>query len=534
MFLLYKKDSVIYTTESNSDLEIIEENIENEKIITVRVNSDIELINAYIDIDFKFDKKCNLFFNGYQSWTDSFELNNNKVEKNINKGLLRRKVCQSYGLNAYGDSTFYHYSRNKLHGYDLFYSKGNKSCFIYSKNHKNAYLIIEYYKNKFIRLVSDVVGKKLHAGESFKVFDYKLFNNYYQGLESFNKDFVRNGERIFGYSSWYNHYQNINEDIILSCLDGMDSRFNLFQIDDGYETKVGDWLSVDQKKFPNGLKPIVDKIHAKGLKAGIWVAPFAGETDSKLFKEHSDLFIKKNGNPVKCGCNWGGFYSLDLTKDEAKEYVRKSLNYFKDLGFDFFKLDFVYGASIIVPDGYTRAEWQQYTYNFLREILSDKLILGCGANLFNSYENFDYLRVGPDVSLKFDDVPYMRLLHRERNSTKNTVQNTVYRSLFDKHLFLNDSDVFLLRDNNIELSNEQKLALITINSLFSSVLMTSDNISCYDDEKKEILAEALNLFKNAKNVQFRKENEIIYISYEIDNTKKNIAYDTTRGVLNGR
>ena len=166
--------------------------------------------------------------------------------------------------------------------------------------------------------------------------------------------------------------------------------------------------------------------------------------------------------------------------------------------------------------------------------MSDKLILGCGANLFNSYENFDYLRVGPDVSLKFDDVPYMRLLHRERNSTKNTVQNTVYRSLFDKHLFLNDSDVFLLRDNNIELSNEQKLALITINSLFSSVLMTSDNISCYDDEKKEILAEALNLFKNAKNVQFRKENEIIYISYEIDNIKKNIAYDTTRGVLNGR
>ena len=156
MFLLYKKDSVIYTTESNSDLEIIEENIENEKIITVRVNSDIELINAYIDIDFKFDKNCNLFFNGYQSWTDSFELNN-KVEKNINKGLLRRKVCQSYGLNAYGDSTFYHYSRNKLHGYDLFYSKGNKSCFIYSKNHKNAYLIIEYYKNKFIRLVSEFI-----------------------------------------------------------------------------------------------------------------------------------------------------------------------------------------------------------------------------------------------------------------------------------------------------------------------------------------------------------------------------------------
>lgn len=534
MFLLYKKGNVCYTTESNNDLEIINESNENHTRIIVEAKERVELCKAYIDLDYKFNKSCNLFFNGYQSWTDSFELNSKSKEKNINKPFLRKKVCELYGLNKYGDSTFYKYKRNILHGYDIFYSKGNKSVFIYSLNYVNAYLIFEYQKDKFLRLTSDIEGKVLEKGQKFVIFDYKQFDNYYLGLESFNNDFKKNNERIFGYSSWYNMYQNINEKLINDCLDALDDRFNLFQIDDGYETKVGDWLSIDNTKFPNGLKPIVEKIHSKGLKAGIWVAPFAAEINSKLAIEHPDWLIKKNNKPVKCGVNWGGFYSLDLTNEDAKKYIIESLNYYKSLGFDFFKLDFVYAASVVVPNGYTRAEWQEYTYRFLRENLSDKLILGCGANIFNSFNNFDYLRVGPDVSFKFDDVPYMRLLHRERNSTKNTIQNTIYRSIFDHHLFLNDSDVFLLRDDNIELTLEQRKALITINALFSSVLMTSDNISEYDEYKNNLLTDSLNLFLNAKDVKFQKEKENINISYTLDGSEETITYDTIRGVLNGR
>ena len=134
MFLLYKKGNVCYTTESNNDLEIINESNENHTRIIVEAKERVELCKAYIDLDYKFNKSCNLFFNGYQSWTDSFELNSKSKEKNINKPFLRKKVCELYGLNKYGDSTFYKYKRNILHGYDIFYSKGNKSVFIYSLN----------------------------------------------------------------------------------------------------------------------------------------------------------------------------------------------------------------------------------------------------------------------------------------------------------------------------------------------------------------------------------------------------------------
>lgn len=42
-----------------------------------------------------------------------------------------------------------------------------------------------------------------------------------------------------------------------------------------------------------GHKPIVDKIHERGFTAGLWLAPFVAEKESKLFKEHQD-WIKKD------------------------------------------------------------------------------------------------------------------------------------------------------------------------------------------------------------------------------------------------
>ena len=338
--------------------------------------------------------------------------------------------------------------------------------------------------------------------------------------------------KVLGYTSWYNYYQNINESIILRDLDALDERFNLFQIDDGYETFVGDWLDIDPNKFPNGFKEIVNKIHSKGYKAGIWLAPFVAEEKSKLFNEHKEYFKKdKMGNYIKCGGNWSGFYALDIDNKEAMDYVKKCLEYYMELGFDFFKLDFLYAISLPRYYDKTKAMATEMAYKLIRDTLKDKLILGCGALPFASSSYFDFLRIGPDVSLKFDDVWFMRMAHRERISTKITLQNTIYRSIFNRHLFLNDPDVFLLRDDNIELSKKQKEALLVINALFGNVLMTSDNIKNYDDESKELLSYAFELSKNAKDIKYVREGIYIRLSYNINGKVINTRYNTEKGVL---
>ena len=202
-----------------------------------------------------------------------------------------------------------------------------------------------------------------------------------------------------------------------------------------------------------------------------------------------------------------------------------------DMGFDFFKLDFLYAAGLPLYEGRSRCQVQYRAYKMLREILKDKLILGCGANIINSFGNFDYLRVGPDVSLIFDDVSYMRLFHRERISTKVTLQNTVYRSFFNKHLFGVDPDVFLLRSGNIKLTFEQRKALTKINALFGSVLMTSDDIATYNDEQRKVLDEALKIFEKGKVDSFVSRKHFIDVKYHVGDEDHSFTYDVEKGVL---
>ena len=533
MSIEYKINEKTFSTkESNDDIIITNTVNGSHHKITVKALKDLTLLDSTIDGKIKFSREDTLFFNGYQSWTDSHEKSYISHENNVY--AFKHLIVKKYALDKYGDASFYHYNNFMLHGYDLFYSKGEHESFIYNLNYKNAYLICEYSRlNKKLSLMSAAYNKTLKAGEEFTLFEFKKFKNYEEGLTSFKKDFsIENHKKIFGYTSWYNYYQNINEEIILRDLDALDSRFNLFQIDDGYETKVGDWTSIDSKKFPNGLNSIVEKIHSKGLKAGIWLAPFVAEEESELFKNHKELFKKDSkGKFIKCGSNWSGFYALDLENKKAIDHIKESLQYYVDMGFDFFKLDFLYAAGLPIYQDMTRAQMMEKAYTLLKEILKDKLILGCGATLFNSYKKFDYLRVGPDVSLEFNDVIYMRMMHRERNSTKVTIKNTIFRSIVNNSLFNNDPDVFLLRDDNIKLNNSQKESLIIINALFGNVLMTSDNIATYDEKKKELLAKALDIFINATNQKFVKKGDKIDITYMLHEKEYEVTYDAQKGVL---
>ena len=533
MRLYYLKNKHKYCAKfSNKDIKFDIRMFNNRTTVKAKALEDVTLLKADEVIPFNVNFQDLYFLNGYQSWTDTKEFKLAIQLRDIKKSP--HIISKMFAMDRYGDSTFYRYSIKKSHGYDVFYSRGEYELLVYSHNTSIAYLIIELIKDrKSVHLLSDVNGITLKKGEEVTIFDYSLFYDLKEGMQSFLNDFpTREVEKLFGYTSWYNYYQNINEEIILRDLDALDSRFNVFQIDDGYETFVGDWLDVDPTKFPNGLKPIVEKIHSRGFKAGIWLAPFVAETKSKLFNEHPELFKKdKKGKPIKAGGNWSGFYCLDMDNKDAVAYIRKCLENYMNLGFDFFKLDFLYASALPVYEGRSRAMIQSKAYSLLREILKDKLILGCGAHVLNSAGNFDYLRIGPDVSLVFDDVAYMRLFHRERISTKVTIQNTIYRSFMNQRFFGNDPDVFLLRDENISLSKAQRKALITINALFGSLLMTSDNIATYDEDKKALLTKALELFKEAKVTLYETDHHLIRVKYTLKGEEHGFTYNTQKGVI---
>lgn len=523
---------VFGTSMSDENLMIIEKSSGRRKTVLIKANADLELLQAIEDVVFKVLPDDRIFANGYQSWTETREFKLNEKLNNLNR--LPKKLVERYAFKAYGSQGFAPIPKDAHIGFDIMYTKGKNPIFVGSYNYKNAYLMIyTSCRKNSIRLRSDVNGKRLNKGDEFIVFDYILEENNEQAFENYLSELTpKTHKKLLGYTSWYNHYQNINESIILDALENSDSRFDLFQIDDGFEPFVGDWLRCDEKKFPDGLRGIVDKIHGKNMLAGIWLAPFVAEKNSQLFKEHPDYIAKDvQGHFVRGGNNWSGSYALDLNNADAVDYVRTVLRYYVELGFDFFKLDFLYASNLCPIKGKTRAETAEFAYNILAEELKEKIILGCGATITNGFERFDYMRIGPDVSLVFDDQPYMRLMHPERISTKVTLGNTIFRSPLNGRAFGNDPDVFLLRDNNIKMSKQQRYALGIINALFGSVLMTSDNIKDYDEEKREVLDKMLMLSENAVNVRYERRLNFVEVNYELNGNPHRFLYDMKKGVI---
>ena len=46
---------------------------------------------------------------------------------------------------------------------------------------------------------------------------------------------------------------------------------------------LGDW-TVNPKKFPNGLKPLIDHVKSLGMDFGLWVEPEMVNPDSDLYR----------------------------------------------------------------------------------------------------------------------------------------------------------------------------------------------------------------------------------------------------------
>lgn len=483
------------------------------------------------ELPWKMEADERLFMNGYQTWTYSPELNRNGKLRGTDHipGFLRKK----YAFDRYGDYHFvpYGHHNGQSHGFSYcYFRKGGQFQLVASLDEKPGYTILRYDSRKaLLTLERDCAGVE-HPGGSVALFDLffaeggetEVFDGWFQamGIKP------RTEKKLAGYSSWYNRYQDITEDTIREDLTGCRSLLcpgDLFQIDDGWEPKVGDWLETDAQKFPHGLKGMVQEIHASGFQAGLWLAPFVCEKDSALFLQHPDWLLKVDGKPWCCGSNWSSFYALDIDNPAVLDYLRRVFDrVLNDWGFDLVKLDFLYGAAPFGNAHESRAARMRRAMELLRSWCGQKAILGCGVPVMPAFGLVDYCRVSCDVSLDWDDVWYMRLFHRERVSTKQAINNTVFRRQLNGRAYGSDPDVFFLREENCKLTAEQKRTLATVNALLGNVFLTSDMPSHYTDAQRDEYRRLRRLFEHAKQVEVETENGVITIRYSLDEKRQEL------------
>lgn len=476
--------------------------------------TEFTITDCYLTTDENLSAENPFFLNGFQTWTDSGEVQLGHSIPKLNS--LARPL-----LGEYGDYGFYKSGRDRLQSWTYTYIRNKTDGLITlygSLSEKSGYTLFEYMsREKKLRVIKDCRGLVPTVGVPYVVFD--LFTIHAKEAAAFDSYFALSDvpkphvAPCTGWTSWYNYYTKVTQKDVLENLSAFSSRklpIDYIQIDDGFQEAVGDWLNIN-KKFPQGMGFLADEIHKAGYKAGLWLAPIICEKTSKIYKEHPDWVVAKAGiNP-----GWSGiFYALDFYNPEVRDYLRKVFDtVLNKWNYDMVKLDFLYAASLALPRDKTRGQVMFEFFEFLREISGDKIILGCGAPLGCAFGLFDYCRVSSDVALMWEDKFLSALHYRERVSTINALTSTIGRHQLNGRAFYNDPDVFILRESHNKLTEDQKYTLFMINSVLGGLIFTSDNINEYTDSQLELL-KTLFTEENKKVISVEK-TDLVTIQYSV-------------------
>ena len=495
------------------------------------------------EIPFTFTDKSRAFPNGYQAWTRTEEYSRDDILEGaygLGKHGLVKRYCQ-----ISSDQHFRKYSEKpgELQGFTYSYTRdGEDVDLMASLSERQGYTIFNFYmRENRIVIEKDLEG--IVISEQYRLYDLfhaagdmdSVFDAYAAALE-IPKTLRK--EPLSGYTSWYNYFGNISEEILLRDLNGLmraKGTVNIFQIDDGYQTATGDWLTVKEDLFPHGMRYISDKIHAEGLLAGIWIAPFAAAKFSRVAKEHPDWLIRNKRGNKELGVSlaWKyGAYTLDMYNPEARAYIKHFFDVIlHEWNFDMVKLDFLYAQCITPRLNKTRGQIMCEAIDFLRECVGDKLFLGCGVPLGPTFGKVDACRISCDVDLSFKEKWYVYQTGREVPSTVSAMNNSIFRRQLNGRIFLNDTDVFHLRNTNLKFTDKQKHLLATVNNLCGSVLFVSDNAGDYSEETLEAAKKYFTpTTKKVLSAEFLdKGKTTIAIVYDDNGEKYKLTFNTRSG-----
>ena len=97
-----------------------------------------------------------------------------------------------------------------------------------------------------------------------------------------------------------------------------------FVMDDGWfgqrksdNAGLGDWYP-NKQKFPDGLKPLIDKVHSLGMDFGLWVEPEMVNPDSDLYRAHPDWVLNFPDRPR---LEQRQQLVLNLARPDVKAYI---------------------------------------------------------------------------------------------------------------------------------------------------------------------------------------------------------------------
>ena len=321
-----------------------------------------------------------------------------------------------------------------------------------------------------------------------------LLDEYGRAVKRANRVRI-NGWNPAGWCSWYHYFGRLGWPDVIENLDAAAADrkafpFDVFQVDDGYETEIGDWLTA-KPGYPD-LGGLARAIKERRFRAGIWAAPFSAAETSRLFAEHPDWMVAENGRPKPCYKGWGRtIYALDTTRPDVKRWLDTTFRTLRRAGFTYLKIDFLFAAAMRGERRKPVTPVQAYREGLrvIRRAAGRDFVLGCGAPLLPSVGLVDGMRIGEDTA------PYWKTKPSgfQGPNAYFALKNALMRQFMHRAFWLNDPDCLLVRDREIELTrNERELYALTAGAL-DNMVVDSDRLSLLGPAEKDLLGRALAL-----------------------------------------
>lgn len=150
------------------------------------------------------------------------------------------------------------------------------------------------------------------------------------------------------FNTWYSHNQHIDHQLISDMIPRAAAiGCEAFVIDAGWYTTAsgkgknwkamsGDW-AIDRKKFPEGLRPIIDQTHAAGMKFGLWLEPEPVGLQTETAKQHPEWYLSYKGKLVVVQDR----LHLDYAQPEVRAHMHAVVDRLMQEGtIDWVKLDY--------------------------------------------------------------------------------------------------------------------------------------------------------------------------------------------------
>lgn len=208
-------------------------------------------------------------------------------------------------------------------------------------------------------------GRRVKPGEPFETIwlDFARVEGGIDRMAAAFRDFVLKGMAPRGasrkpwifYNTWYSQerdhwwggsrkYLNLmNSKRMLEDIDrAAEMGIDVFVIDTGWYEKTGDWR-VSAKRFPEGLKPITDRLASHGMKLGLWFSPTEAAESSGIASRNRKCVVTRRSVQVRPHPVWETERSRNycLSSPYWKDVADEMIRCHRELGVTYFKWDAV-------------------------------------------------------------------------------------------------------------------------------------------------------------------------------------------------